>query len=243
MLLLWFAALVLVACSEEPDEPDRGHSDAAASGGGARETTKARTMAEERALSPGRYSTEEEFEPSFSFELGEGWRVLPSSKPYSLKLGYITPDKDVAEGEALRFLNVREVFEPREEEGEVSFEMKPAPEDMVAWFQRHPYLSTDEPEPVNIGGVAGRRFDVEVTVPEGYRDDHGGGCAVPCVPLFQLGGDSVTHITEKGKDRFAVLEDVQGEMVVIIVSAPVVKFDEFLPKAQKVLGTVEWEGT
>ena len=52
----------------------------------------------------------------------------------------------------------------------------------------------------------------------------------------------MTHITEKGKDRFAVLEDIQGETVVIIISAPVVKFDEYLPKAQKVLDTVKWEG-
>ncbi len=200
-------------------------------------------MAEEGALSPGRYSTEGEFEPPFSFELGEGWRALPASGLYSLKLGYITPGTDVAEGKALRFLNVQKVYELREEDGEVSFEVKPAPEDLVGWFQHHPYLSTDEPEPVDIGGAAGKRFDAEVNVPEGYRDDLGGGCAVPCVPLFRLGGDSVTHITERGKDRFAVLEDIQGQTVVIIVSAPVVKFDTFLPRAQKVLDTVEWEGT
>jgi hypothetical protein len=239
MLALCFTALVVVGCSEQPDEPDQAHNDAAPSGRGAREMTKARTMSDEGALSPGRYSTGEEFEPSFSFELGEGWRALPASGSYSLKLGYITLGTDVAEGKALRFLNVQKVYEPREEDGEV----EPAPEDLVGWFQRHPYLSTDEPEPVDIGGVAGKRFDAEVNVPEGYRDDHGGGCAVPCVPLFRLGGDSVTHITEKGKDRFAVLEDIQGQTVVIIVSAPVVNFDEFLPKAQKVLGTVEWEGT
>jgi hypothetical protein len=239
---LCFAALVLVACSEEPDKPDRGTNDATVPGGGAGETGKARTMAEEGALSPGRYFTEGEFEPSFSFEIGEGWRVLPSLTSHSLKLGHVTPGNVVAEGKALRFLNVREVFEPREADGEVSFEVKPAPGDMVAWFQRHPYLSTDEPEPVDIGGVAGKRLDVEVNVPEGYRDDQGGGCAVPCVPLFRLGDDSVTHITEMGKDRFAVLEDVRGEAVVIIVSAPVIEFDEFLPEAQKVLDTVEWEG-
>jgi hypothetical protein len=242
ILPLCFATLVLVGCSESADGPDRGQTDAA-SGGGAAQAAKAHTMPEEGILAPGRYSTGEEFEPSFSFELGEGWRALRTSGPYSLKLGYITPGTDVAEGKALRFLNVQEVYEPREEDGEVSFEAKRAPEDLVGWFQHHPYLSTDEPEPVDIGGAAGKRLEAEVNVPEGYRDDHGGGCAVPCIPLFRLGGDSVTHITEKGKDQFAVLEDVHGETVVIIVSAPVIKIDEFLPKAQKVLDTVEWEGT
>ena len=243
MLALFFAALVLVGCSEEQDEPDRGQNDEV-SAGGAAGATKARTMAEEGILATGRYSSGEEFEPSFSFELvGEGWRALPASGPYSYKLGYLTPGRKVAEGKALRFLNVQEVYEPREEDGKVLFESKPAPEDLVGWFQRHPYLSTDEPEPVEIGGEAGKRFDVEVDVPEGYRDDQGGGCAVPCVPLFRLSSDSVSHITEKGKDRFTVLENVQGETIVIIISAPGVEFDEFLSKALKVLDTVEWEGT
>jgi hypothetical protein len=36
--------------------------------------------------------------------------------------------------------------------------------------------------------------------------------------------------------------DVGGETVVIDVAAPADKFDEFLPKAQKVLDSVEWKG-
>jgi hypothetical protein len=34
--------------------------------------------------------------------------------------------------------------------------------------------------------------------------------------------------------------DVGGETVVIDVAAPADKFDQFLPKVQKVLDTVEW---
>lgn len=199
-------------------------------------------MPQEGTLAPGRYSTGEGFKPSFSFKVGKGWRVLAASGPHALKLGYIIPGRRVAEGKALRFLNVQEVFEPRQEEGKVLFETKPAPEDLVGWFQRHPYLSTDEPETVDIGGATGKQIGVEVNVPEGYRDDHGGGCALPCVPLFRLSSDSVSHITEKGEDRFAVLEDIKGETVIVIISAPGVKFDEFLPKAQRVLETVEWKG-
>jgi hypothetical protein len=66
---------------------------------------------------------------------------------------------------------------------------------------------------------------------------------VPCIPLFRLGGGSVSHITEKGKDRFIILEDVQGEAVIIIVSAPVDTFEEFLSKAQKALDPVAWGGS
>lgn len=242
LLLLGFTALVLLVGLKEPDEPDRAQNEAA-SGGGARLVTQDLTMPEKGAFAPGRYSTAEEFKPSLSFELGEGWRVLAAPHPYSLKLGYVTPGRTVAEGKALRFLNVQEVFEPSQEKSDVSFRTEPVPRDLLTWFQRHPHLRADEPEPVVIGEVAGRWFDVEAIVPEGYRDDHGGGCAVPCVPLFLLGGgDSVTHITEEGKDRFIILEDVRGETVIIIISAPAVEFDKFISEAQKVLDTVEWTG-
>jgi hypothetical protein len=239
VLLSCLAGFVLAACSEETKKPETD----AASRGGAGEVRETRTMPERGVLVQGRYSTGELFEPPFSLELGEGWRVLSASQPYSLKLGYVTPGTVVAEGKVLSFLNVQEVFEPRGEESEASFEAKPAPGDLVAWFQRHPYLATEEPEPVEVGGESGERFDVLVDVPEGYRDASGGGCPVPCIPLLRLDGDSVTHMTEKGKNRFAVLEGVGDEEVVIIVSAPVGEFDEFLPGAQETLDTLVWEGT
>lgn len=170
--------------------------------------------------------------------------MLPAPDPNSLRLGYVTPGQGVAEGKALRFLNVREVFEPREEGDRVSFEAEPVPQSLSGWLGRHPYLSTGDAEPVEIGGVAGERLDTEADVPEGYRDAQGGGCPVPCIPLFGLGGDPVTHITEKGKHGVVVLEDAfENDTVVVIVSAPVAAFDEFLPKVQRVLGTVAWEGT
>jgi acetolactate synthase small subunit len=43
------------------------------------------------------------------------------------------------------------------------------------------------------------------------------------------------------KDQFIIV-DVESETVVIDVSAASDKFDEFLPKAQKVLDSVEWKG-
>jgi hypothetical protein len=238
VLLLCLAAFLTAACSEETEEPETD----AASREGAGEVQETRTMPESGALVQGRYSTGERFEPPFSLELGEGWRVLSASQPYSLKLGYVAPGTVVAEGKVLTFLDVQEVFEPHGEESEASFQAKPAPGNLVAWFQRHPYLATEEPEPVEIGGEPGERFDALVNVPEGYRDAHGGGCPVPCIPLLRPGGGAVTHMTEKGKNRFAVLESVGDEAFVIIVSAPVGEFDEFLPRARETLDTLEWEG-
>jgi hypothetical protein len=48
---------------------------------------------------------------------------------------------------------------------------------------------------------------------------------------------------EKEKVRFIVLEDVGGERVTIAVEALAVDFEEFLPKAQKVIDTVQWRGS
>jgi hypothetical protein len=241
VLTLCLAALALGACSGDAGGPDRGQT-GPPPGGDAGETAKVRTLPEDGALSAGRYSTGGRFEPSFSFELGEGWLVLPTSGPGSLKLGYVAPGQEVAQGKALRFLNVGEVFEPRKQGGDAVFEAKPVPDDLVAWLQRHPYVGTENPEPVSIGGISGKRLGADVDVPEGYRDVREGGCAVPCIPLLRVGSGSVTHITERGKDSLIVLKGVQGETVVAIISAPADKFDEFLPDAQKVLRNVEWKG-
>ena len=206
-------------------------------GGGGPEETKTRTITEKGPLSAGRYSTQE-FEPSFSFQLREGWHVWYPEEPYSVEL---------AEGEGndkqLAFYKVQEVFEPREDDGEVYFEARPAPNDLIAWFDRHPYVDTGEARPVRIGGVDGKRFSAEFDVPKGYVDVSGGGCSAPCIPILQLGGDLVIHALERGSaDEFIVLDEVEGKAVILWLAAPPDEFDLFQPKVNKVLDTVEWKG-
>jgi hypothetical protein len=198
---------------------------------------KARAIPEKGSLAAGRYSTQE-FEPSFSFELGKGWHVWYPEEPNSVEL---------AEGEGndkqLAFYKVQEVFEPRKDDGEVYFEAKPAPNVLIAWFQQHPYVDIGEAKPVHIGSVAGKRFSAEFDVPKGYVDVNGGGCSAPCIPMFQLGGDLVIHALERGsQDEFIVLEGVEGKAVILWFSATPEEFDTFLPKVKKVLDTVEWKG-
>jgi hypothetical protein len=206
--------------------------------GGGPEETKARTIPEKGPLSASRYSTQE-FEPSFSFQLREGWHVWYPEEPYSVEL---------AEGEGndkqLAFYKVQEVFEPRKDGDDTYFEARPAPNDLIAWFQRHPYVDTDEAKPVHIGGVGGKRFSAEFDVPKGYVDVNGGGCPTPCIPILQLGGDLVIHALERGSaDEFIVLDDVEGKAVILWLAAPPDEFDKFQPKVKKVLETVEWKGS
>jgi hypothetical protein len=40
-----------------------------------------------------------------------------------------------------------------------------------------------------------------------------------------------------------ILEDVQGETVTIDFGSPAAEFDEFAPKAEKVIDSVEWKGS
>ncbi len=105
ILPLRLAALVLGACSEDGGESDQSQTGTGSRGDGAG-TAKVRTVPEYGNLPTGRYSTGERFEPSVSFELGEGWLGLRPSEPSSLKVGYSAPGQEVAQGERLRFLNV-----------------------------------------------------------------------------------------------------------------------------------------
>jgi hypothetical protein len=84
------------------------------------------------------------------------------------------------------------------------------------------------------------RIDVTVTsTPENYPKNFCGG--QPCVPLYALSGENGIIGYEGYKDRFVIV-DVGNETVLIDAAAPTDNFDEFLPKAQKVLDSVEWKG-
>jgi hypothetical protein len=178
-----------------------------------------------------------EFEPELSLKVSRyGWR--PSSTDMSDKHNLFL---EGLKGGQLIFTNPSGAIDlstPSEPK------FLPAPEnadEWALWFQRHPNLETSNSVPVKVGGASGVQIDVtDVSAPENY---HPQGCdEKPCVPLYTSGGESVIVIWEGGKHRFDVV-DVGSETVVIHVTAPTGKFDEFLPKAEKVLDTVEWSNS
>jgi len=199
----------------------------ACAGGGGEEKAKARPLPEDpRELRPGEYRSEE-FKPSLSFRVGEGWEsdVLEISDVLSIKRG---------EEAGLAFWKVQEVYKPG-----TTLEVVEAPKDLVGWFQQHPYLQTDKPEPITIGGVKGVEFDVVVeNVPENYS----GACGSDCVDILKSSDGSWWAFAEDYKERVIILEDVQGERVTIDFFSLATEFDEFAPKAEKVLDSVEWKG-
>jgi hypothetical protein len=197
---------------------------------GAPKEAKPRPLPEDpKALRPGEYRSEE-FEPSLSFRVGKGWSSTP--------LGESSDHLDITRRETagLGLANIQKVYEPT---GTIPPNAVDAPKDMVGWFQQHPYLQTDHPEPVTVGGVEGERFDVVIgDLPEAYR----GLCGTDCVYITRFSdGQKLVH--PKGtRAHLIVLEDVEGETVTMGFSSPATEFDKHAPQAQKVIDTVEWRG-
>src|SRR5918995_1302113 len=202
--------------------------------GGEEKKAKARPLPEDpKALRPGIYRSEE-FKPSLSFRVGKGWSSAPLEASDVLV---------IAQGETkvIGFVKPQEVYKPTRTG---TPNVVDAPEDMVGWFQQHPYLQTDKPEPVTVGGVKGMQFDVVVEdLPEDYSVVCPG-CGVGSgVAIFRLSTGYPVAYGEADKYRLIVLEDVKGETVTLGFSSPATEFDEFAPEAQKVIDTVKWTGS
>ena len=135
----------------------------------------------------------------------------------------------------LSFINEQEVFDPSRLH---ELNTAPAPEDMAAWLRRHPYLETEQPEPATVGGVKGVRLDAVVA-----DDVPASECGDACLGLFEVSREIDWVAFEKEKLRFIVLEDVGGERVTIALETSAADFEEFLPKARKVIDTVRWRGS
>jgi hypothetical protein len=187
---------------------------------------------EQASLPAGRYHTTE-FEPSFSFRIsGDDWRF---EGPSGTLGDPEHPDylffQNVPEAE-IAFFDIRKlkgVYKPRGPAGTI--EPAPAADELVGWFQHHPYLKTSEPEPISVGGVKGVQFDVIVANLQ--KGDS-------CVDIFKLstGGPSEACVFKKA--RYIVLEDVKGVPVVIQYGDE--DFDGFVPVARTVLESVKWTG-
>jgi uncharacterized protein YjbI with pentapeptide repeats len=178
----------------------------------------------------------DDFNPALSLRLSDGW-AFGVEKPDDLALGLLGSSLlGPSQGELHFSSHIDHVFDPinLSEQTEV-----PAPENVdewVSWFRQHPNLDTSKPAPVRVGGATGMRIDATLLFePEDYSQDICG--KQPCIPLYPE-----IRISKAYKERFIIL-DVKGETVIVDVTAASggKKFDEFLPKAQKVLDTVEWK--
>ena len=147
----------------------------------------------------------------------------------------------------LFILNIKEVYELNEMGSSTEVQ---APKDMVAWFQNHPYLKTDKPTPVTVGGVKGVRF--RVVVVEDLPKDYSPYCfqgvmgedPPDCVDIVPLSNDPLAFVMWI-KETVIVLEDVKGETMTIDFGAgePGTKLDQVATEGQKVVDSMRWTGS
>jgi hypothetical protein len=221
--LIWLATVALITLA------------VSACGGGAggeqQQQPTARPLPESsQDLRPGEYRAEP-FKPALTFIVGKGWALECPAGDDNVCL--LPPGKQTL----FKFLNVDEVYKPSELI-DMSGETTPPPADLVRWFEQHPYLQTDRPQPVTVGGIKGQQIDVVIgELPKDYPE---GLCGLDCVQLSQLSiGDWA--VEEGNKDRLTILEDVKGETVIIDFGSPVAKFDEYWPEVEKVVKSVKWK--
>ena len=195
--------------------------------GSAQEEAKARPLPEDpKTLRPGEYHSEE-FKPSLSFRVGKGWQNEPLETPD--KLAILRPGDQG--GATLIFRNLQKVYKPSTATSTMN--VVEAPKDMVGWFQHHPYLDTEKPKPVTVGGVKGLQFDYALA------EDS----PVDNILLFSYSDGTDAGSAKGYKSRAIILEDVKGETVTIGMGSLTGGFDEFASKAQKVVDSVKWEGS
>ena len=204
--------------------------------GGVEKEAKVRHLPDEaKPLQPGEYRTEE-FEPSFSFRVGKGWKNVPPEAFDVLALG--------RETDGFGAVNVQRVYEPSKSGTPI---VSSTPKDLVGWLEHHPYLKTSDPEPVSVGGVEGQQLDVVVAkdLPEDYQSGVCSPIAEPeeCVDLFWLSthDHSPIFVLESDKLRWIILQnELSGQTVALGYVSQSTNFDEFAPEAQKVIDTIEW---
>src|SRR5918998_2157634 len=204
--------------------------------GGVEKEAEVRHLPEEaNPLRPGQYRTEE-FEPSFSFRVGKGWKNEPPEAFDILLLG--------RETDGFGAVNVQRVYEPSKSGRPI---VDNTPEELIGWLERHPYLKTSDPEPVSVGGVEGQQPDVAVAkdLPEDYYSGVCSSIAEPeeeCVDLFRVSNPhSWIAVLESDKSRLIVLQnELSGQTVALSCVSRSTHFDEFAPEAQKVIDTIEW---
>jgi hypothetical protein len=222
--LIWLATVALITLAVS----------ACGGGAGGEQQPKARPLPDSsQDLRPGQYRTEA-FKPALTFTVGKGWALECPAGEDNVCL--LPPGEQTL----FKFVNVDEVYKPS---GliEMSGETTPPPADLVGWFEQHPYLQTDKPQPVTVGGIKGQQIDVVVgDLPKDYPEGLCGG--IDCVQLTvgSLGEDWA--VEEGNKDRVTVLEDVKGKTVIIDFGSPAAEFDEYWPEAEKVVQSVQWKG-
>jgi hypothetical protein len=224
VLVVLAAFILLYGCGQASsplEKQEKEHGAEQLGGGEQHQQAKARHLPEEehKALPPGEYHSEE-FKPAFSFRVGKGWQTPDAEIKETPERLIIESTEEVKGGTLLIFRNPPEAYDARKQK----WVNVNSYEDILGWFQHHPYLKTSKPEPVTVGGVKGVQIDTSVA--KDSPED--------AVKSFRYSDGFVASIDRGPKGRTIIL-DMKGEAVSIFVGGG--------PKGQKVVDTVKWGGS
>jgi hypothetical protein len=230
LAVLVAAVLTVGACGDDDDQEPATAT---------RETTAGASSGAEAAeplprapgpLTPGAYVTEV-FEPTMSFSLGRGWRVLAPETPTFATLVHGGGGEPL-----LAFVRPVRVVDPerRYPRGVPESGLLPIPDDLAGWLARHPLLKAGERKTVTVGGVRGTQIDITVESP--YRS---AGCPAPCVLFFATSPEFMVQATEGQRIRATILE-VDGEQIAIGILASDEGFEELAAPAEQVVETLRF---
>jgi hypothetical protein len=126
---------------------------------------------------------------------------------------------------------------PTEMYAEDNKSLEKAPDDLLAWFEKNPYLKTAAAPDVNVGGTTATAMDVEVaSKPKAEPSD------LPCpdcVAIHPIAGFEPLAI---GKEKVRVAQlDVEGDQVLLSLICPKSDFELFLKTAEPMLKSITWK--
>ncbi len=106
----------------------------------------------------------------------------------------------------------------------------PFPEDFISWIQADPDFTAGAPTTVTVGGYPGVQIDVTPVWTSSTAHKK---------PLLRLKSSGWNLVTDPEKWRFIMLDDVEGERILILQISPPDAFAQGAEVAQEVLRTVK----
>lgn len=181
----------------------------------------------EAILSTGTYATVE-FQPPFTFSVGEGWRAFTDDADDFYMEHRATPRGGLGAFRA----NV--VYSGPCDDSPTQ-RIEGGSDALLTWLEENPYLESVNPLPRVVDGITGIQIDVTARErPEPCPD----GAGVYLIPLANSAGTGVR--LRPGEEFRLVVVDLPDRTVTFDVSAPAASYQDFLAKADAVLDSVDF---
>lgn len=199
------------------------------------------------AVLAGPYDTVE-FDPRFTVDLPEGWRVLRDDPVWWRATDGFHPDVSPEDENTIDIVRLAGVTDDSTITNldlwrAAARHRRPLPGDLATWLRARPEMTTTDLPPLAIAQSAAARMKVEVARPPRRRLLADNDCTTACVNPFV----SAPWIEAPEGELVAVLASVANEVAVadladitllVMIKGPPAAFAEFEPRAAHILETL-----